>query len=97
MPPETQTTAEAKKPATQAKKPGRKPSRRDRQRRLAERRKRLISSVLLAEKCGVTVRTIDRWELAGIILRAKRINKRRYWDEDTEPLTDNATATAEAA
>lgn len=91
MLPEAQTTTQAKKSHSKGRHPNRW------REKIKKQKRGFLSSVNLAEKFDVTVRTIDRWEAAGIIPRAKRINKRRYWDEDTEPRVDDAAAAQIAA
>ena len=87
MLPEAEMTTQARK------KPGPEGPRHDRQIKKAETKGKL-SARRLAEKNDVSMKTIDRWEALGIIPRGKRIRGRRYWDEDTEPLTDAPAAEA---
>jgi hypothetical protein len=59
----------------------------------------------LAERFGVTVRTLDRWVQLGIIAKPEVIRGRKYGDPDCQPRLDaptakgraKKTATAEAA
>jgi hypothetical protein len=44
----------------------------------------------LAEKYGVSTKTLDRWAARGIIDPPERINKRKYGDLDAEPRADVA-------
>lgn len=47
-----------------------------------------------ARQRGVHPRTADRWEQAGIIQPAKRINKRKYRRADEEPRDDGIAPAA---
>jgi hypothetical protein len=44
----------------------------------------------LAEKYGVSTKTLDRWAARGIIDPPERINKRKYGNLDAEPRLDVA-------
>jgi hypothetical protein len=44
----------------------------------------------LAEKHGVSTKTLDRWVTRGIIDPPERINKRKYGDLAAEPRVDVA-------
>jgi len=44
----------------------------------------------LAEKHGVSTKTLDRWVVRGIIDPPERINKRKYGDLAAEPRLDVA-------
>jgi DNA-binding transcriptional MerR regulator len=44
-----------------------------------------------AERHGVTVRTLNRWEAEGIIDPAVRIHNRKYYEEENEPRLDQNT------
>jgi DNA-binding transcriptional MerR regulator len=42
----------------------------------------------LAQRHGVSTRTLDRWAAAGIIANAEIINGRKYGDPDAPPRLD---------
>jgi predicted site-specific integrase-resolvase len=46
----------------------------------------------LAERLGVSTRTLDRWTEAGRLPEPIRVNKRKYWPTDTEPRRDGQAA-----
>jgi DNA-binding transcriptional MerR regulator len=43
---------------------------------------RKLPTRLMCERYGVVDRTINRWEKAGVIPQAERINGRKYWDRE---------------
>jgi DNA-binding transcriptional MerR regulator len=49
-----------------------------------------------AERRGVTTKTLDRWVDAGILPEPDRINKRKYFDPNTEPRRDRDDTTKTA-
>ena len=53
-----------------------------------KREKRLESHRAFAERHGVSPRTIDRWATAGLLPKPTRINKRKYWNPNTQPRRD---------
>ena len=44
----------------------------------------------VAEKFGVSTKTLDRWVVRGILDAPVKINKRKYGNIDAEPRTDVA-------
>jgi MerR HTH family regulatory protein len=53
---------------------------------------RKLPTRLMCERYGVVDRTINRWEEAGVIPQAERINGRRYWDEEEVEKRDRERA-----
>ena len=47
--------------------------------------KKWVPTRKIAEHNGVSVRTVERWQGAGIIQEPKYVNGRKYWPEGTEP------------
>ena len=43
----------------------------------------------IAEKHGISTKTLDRWAAAGIVDPPEKINKRKYGDPDAEPRLDS--------
>jgi len=44
----------------------------------------------VAERFGISVKTLDRWARRGIVDPPVKINKRKYGDPDAEPRLDVA-------
>jgi predicted site-specific integrase-resolvase len=47
-----------------------------------------------AERKGVTTKTLDRWVAKGILPPPKRVNNRKYLDENIQPRQDRETEAA---
>jgi DNA-binding transcriptional MerR regulator len=41
---------------------------------------RKLTARSLADRYGISLKTIDRWTEAGILPRPMRVNRRRFWD-----------------
>jgi len=48
----------------------------------------LLPTRVMAEQNKVSIRTVERWEKAGILPEPERINGRKYWPEGTTPRRD---------